>query len=104
MTLARCLSSAAPPRRKIKKLMAANRGEIAIRVFRTASELGIDTVAIYVSRLRLALTSCTRALDAKPVRAACSDGCICGLFIQVPRHASHRCPGARTCKTKHNLA
>ena len=35
------------PRREIKKLMAANRGEIAIRIFRAATELGIRTVAIY---------------------------------------------------------
>jgi len=32
---------------KIKKLMCANRGEIAIRVFRACTELGIRTVAIY---------------------------------------------------------
>ena len=33
--------------RKIKKLLVANRGEIAIRIFRAATELGIRTVAIY---------------------------------------------------------
>ncbi len=33
--------------KKIKKLLVANRGEIAIRVFRAASELGIRTIAIY---------------------------------------------------------
>ncbi len=31
----------------IKKLLVANRGEIAIRVFRAATELKISTVAIY---------------------------------------------------------
>lgn len=30
-----------------RKLMAANRGEIATRIFRAASELGIPTVGIY---------------------------------------------------------
>ncbi|HEY8431450.1 MAG TPA: biotin carboxylase N-terminal domain-containing protein, partial [Sandaracinaceae bacterium] len=33
--------------RPITKLMCANRGEIAIRVFRAATELGLRTVAIY---------------------------------------------------------
>ena len=33
--------------RKIRKILVANRGEIAIRIFRAATELGIRTVAIY---------------------------------------------------------
>ena len=31
----------------LKKLLIANRGEIAIRIARTASELGIETIAVY---------------------------------------------------------
>lgn len=40
---------------KIKKLLVANRGEIAIRVLRAASELGIPTVAIYTYEDRYSL-------------------------------------------------
>ena len=41
--------------KKIKRLLAANRGEIAIRVFRSAHELGIRTVALYSHEDRYAL-------------------------------------------------
>ena len=44
-----------PMPRSFKKIMAANRGEIAIRVFRAANELGIGTVAIYSNEDRLSL-------------------------------------------------
>ena len=40
---------------KFKKIMAANRGEIAIRIFRACTELGIATVAIYSEQDRLSL-------------------------------------------------
>ena len=39
----------------IRKLLAANRSEIAIRIFRAANELGMRTVAIYSQEDRLAL-------------------------------------------------
>src|SRR5947207_9580357 len=45
---------AAPPR-PIRKLLVANRSEIAIRVFRSSHELGIRTVALYSHEDRFAL-------------------------------------------------
>ena len=41
--------------KRIRRLMVANRSEIAIRVFRAAAEMGIDTVAIYAEEDRLSL-------------------------------------------------
>lgn len=40
---------------KIKKLLVANRGEIAIRIFRACTEMGISTVSIYSKQDRLSL-------------------------------------------------
>ncbi|HEY2033929.1 MAG TPA: pyruvate carboxylase [Rhizomicrobium sp.] len=49
--------SAAPSRaiRPFKKLLAANRSEIAIRIFRAGTELGLRTVAIYAQEDRFCL-------------------------------------------------
>ncbi|MGL6041437.1 MAG: biotin carboxylase N-terminal domain-containing protein, partial [Deefgea sp.] len=41
--------------KKIRKILIANRSEIAIRVMRAASEMGITTVAIYAREDRFAL-------------------------------------------------
>jgi pyruvate carboxylase len=41
--------------RKIQTLLAANRGEIAIRIFRAANELGLRTVGVYSQEDRLSL-------------------------------------------------
>lgn len=43
------------PSNRIEKLLVANRGEIAIRVFRAATELGIRTVAVYAREDKLSL-------------------------------------------------
>jgi len=40
---------------KIKKILVANRSEIAIRVFRAANEMGIKTVAVFAEEDKLAL-------------------------------------------------
>src|SRR3954469_22072256 len=45
--------AAAP--KQFRKLLAANRSEIAIRVFRAATELGLRTVAIYAQEDRLSM-------------------------------------------------
>ncbi|HLP28512.1 MAG TPA: biotin carboxylase N-terminal domain-containing protein, partial [Candidatus Didemnitutus sp.] len=39
----------------IKKLLIANRGEIALRIIRAAKELGIKTVAVYSEADRASL-------------------------------------------------
>src|SRR5690606_8762812 len=41
--------------RRITKLMAANRSEIAVRIFRAATELHLRTVAIYAREERLSI-------------------------------------------------
>ena len=44
-----------PTARPIAKLMAANRSEIAVRIFRAGTELGLRTVAIYAQEDRFSL-------------------------------------------------
>src|SRR6185436_18074565 len=47
---------AAPPSPVVfEKLLAANRSEIAIRIFRAATELGLRTVAIYAQEDRFGM-------------------------------------------------
>ncbi len=45
----------APTPKTFKKLLAANRSEIAIRIFRAATELGLRTVAVYAQEDRLSI-------------------------------------------------
>ena len=46
---------AVPAPKPIKKLMAANRGEIAVRIFRAGTELNLRTVAIFAQEDRLCI-------------------------------------------------
>jgi pyruvate carboxylase len=61
--------------RKIRKLLVANRGEIAVRIFRAATELNIKTVAIYTvaDRKSLHVTKADEAYlvgdESNPIRA-----------------------------------
>ncbi len=48
-------AATAQPARPFKKLLAANRSEIAIRIFRAATELGLQTVAVYAQEDRLSV-------------------------------------------------
>ena len=50
--------------RKFKKVLVANRGEIAIRVYRALNELGIQTVGIFSKEDKYALfrTKTTRLI------------------------------------------
>src|SRR6516164_7809491 len=48
-------SEPSPAPRRFTKLLAANRSEIAIRIFRAATDLGLCTVAIYAQEDRFSI-------------------------------------------------
>ncbi len=65
--------------RKITKLLVANRSEIAIRVMRAATELGIATVAVYADEDRFALHR-FKADESYPVGEA---GQALGAYLDI---------------------
>src|ERR1700682_3318463 len=80
---------------EIRKLLVANRGEIAIRVFRSAHDLGIRTVAIYSHEDRFALHRLKADEDyragklGEPIRAYLVTAGIIALALQHEVDAIH---------------
>ena len=58
--------------RPIRRVLVANRGEIAVRVMRTCNERGLDTVAVYSDADRLAphVQMADRAVNIGPAPVA----------------------------------
>ena len=80
---------------KIKRLLVSNRGEIAIRVFRSAHELGIRTVGIYSHEDRYALhrfkadEAYLTGTPGEPLQAYLDIDAIISLARQRDIHAIH---------------
>lgn len=80
---------------RIRKLLVANRGEIAIRVMRAAAEMGIRTVAIYAHEDRVALhrfkadESYLVGVGAKPIAAYLDIQDIIRVAVQAKVDAIH---------------
>src|SRR5437667_11757314 len=84
-----------PAQTPIRKLLVANRSEIAIRVFRTGHELGIRNVAIYSHEDRFALHR-FKADEAyrvgkpgEPIRAYLDIPAVVALAVQHEVDAIH---------------
>src|ERR1700682_5704842 len=80
---------------EIRKLLVANRGEIAVRVFRSAHELGIRTVAIYSHEDRFSLHR-VKADEAyqigkagEPIRSYLNINAIIALAVEKQVDAIH---------------
>jgi len=81
--------------KKIRKLLIANRSEIAIRVMRAATEMGIRTVGIYSSEDRLALhrfkadESYLVGAGKKPVQAYLDIADVIRIALEAKADAVH---------------
>jgi pyruvate carboxylase len=81
--------------RAVRRILAANRSEIAIRVFRSAHELGIRTVAIYAHEDRFALhrfkadEAYRVGTPGEPLRAYLDINGIVGLAVKHDVDAIH---------------
>ena len=81
--------------RSIRKLLVANRSEIAIRVMRAASELGIRTVAIYSHEDRFALhrfkadESYLVGAGSKPLQAYLDIDAVIDIALRAGADAIH---------------
>ena len=79
----------------IKRILVANRGEIAVRVVRAARELGIATVGIFSEEDRFALhrfkpdQSCQVGLGAGPVEAYLDGAAILRVAVESECDALH---------------
>jgi acetyl-CoA carboxylase biotin carboxylase subunit len=74
----------------VKKILIANRGEIAVRVARTCREMGIRTVAIYsdADRAALHVRACDEAYCVGPAPAA--ESYLRGdRILEIARKAGH---------------
>ncbi|MCA3748406.1 MAG: hypothetical protein IN808_04605, partial [Rubrobacter sp.] len=73
----------------LRKVLVANRGEIAIRAFRAAYELGIRTVAVYTpdDRASMHRQKADEAYEigepGHPVRAYLDIGTLVGTAVRV---------------------
>ena len=81
---------------KINKLLVANRGEIAIRVFRSAHELGIRTVAIYSHEDRFALHRLQGRRGLSRRQAGRADP-------QLPQHRRRSSPSRRRRRSTRSI-
>src|SRR5580658_981090 len=61
------------------KILAANRGEIAIRIFRSATELGLRTVAIFAREDRF----CAHRFKADEAYEVGREGAPVGAYLDI---------------------